>query len=194
MASGRDPAKLYPHDYVFKYTLIPFIPSSVTPNAVTIFRFIATPFVLWVLAVENFDLGIPLFLFVASTDALDGSLARIRDQITDWGTFYDPVADKLLISTTVLLIVIKYINIWLALIIIGLEAMIVYGGYQHRKETDKPTTANLYGKIKMFLQVLGVTFLLVSAAFGVDLFIEMSIGTFALAIVFAVISLYTYSL
>ena len=194
MASGRDPSKPYPHDYLFKYTFDQVIPDIVSPNAITILRFILTPFVIWLLAVENFDLGIPLFLFAAFTDALDGSIARLRDEVTDWGTFYDPVADKLLISTTVLLIVIKYINLWLALIIVGIEMMIIYGGYKHRQEGGKPTSANFYGKMKMMLQVLGVTFLLMAVWFGVDLFIPMSVGTFAVAIVFAVISLYTYSL
>jgi CDP-diacylglycerol--glycerol-3-phosphate 3-phosphatidyltransferase len=194
MASRRDPSKPYPHDYLFKYTFDLVIPDIVSPNAITILRFILTPFVIWLLAVENFDIGIPLFLFAAFTDALDGSIARLRDEVTDWGTFYDPVADKLLISTTVLLIVIKYINLWLALIIVGIELMIIYGGYKNRQENEKPIAANFYGKVKMMLQVLGVTFLLGAVWFGVDLFIPMSVGTFAVAIVFAIISLYTYSL
>lgn len=46
----------------------------------------------------------------------------------------------------------------------------------------------------MFLQVLGVTFLLIAVSAGVNLFLPLSIGTLSLAIVFAVISLYTYGI
>ena len=142
----------------------------------------------------NFDVGVPFFLFVAFTDALDGSVARVRKQITKWGTFYDPVADKLLIGSVVILIVMKYINVWFGLIIIAFEGMIALGGIVRKKNGDKIQSANIWGKIKMVLQVVGVTMLLVAVWLGIDLFIPISVGTLSLAIVFAVISLYTYSL
>ncbi len=187
----RDPHKLYPHDYVMKYTIIPLIPHAITPNMVTVFRMICTPFVLYFLYVERFDIGVPLFFFVALTDAIDGSLARLRNQVTDWGTFYDPVADKLLISTVVMLVVAKHINIIFALIILLIEVLIVVGGLI-RKSHGKITSANIFGKTKMCLQVIGVLFLLLSLWAGHDLFIPISTGTLSMAIVFGVISLFTY--
>lgn len=189
----RDPKKLFPHDHVMRYTLLPLIPKTVTPNMVTIFRMICTPFVLWFLYTENYDFGVPFFLFVALTDAIDGSMARLRNQITDWGTFYDPVADKILISSVVLLVVAQHVNIIFAAMIIFLEVLIVLGGYV-RKRSGKVTSANIFGKTKMCLQVLGVAFLLIALWAGFDLFIPVSVGTFSLAIVFAVISLFTYGL
>ena len=56
--------------------MLPLIPKWITPNQVTIFRFLATPFVVWVLAIEAYAWSIPLFVFVAFTDVIDGSLAR----------------------------------------------------------------------------------------------------------------------
>jgi CDP-diacylglycerol---glycerol-3-phosphate 3-phosphatidyltransferase len=176
-----------------RYTFIPLIPRAITPNMITVFRMICTPFVLYFLAISRFDIGVPLFFFVAFTDAIDGSLARLRNQITDWGTFYDPIADKLLISSTVLLIVAQHINLMFALVIIFIEVLIVLGGYI-RKRQGKVTSANVFGKTKMLLQVAGMTFLLVALWAGFDLFIPVSIGTLALAIVFAVISLFTYGI
>ena len=187
----RNPEQLYPHDHVMRYTVIPLIPRFVTPNMVTMFRIVLTPVVLWFLFQQQFSIGVPLFLFVAFTDAIDGSLARLRKNITDWGSFYDPVADKILIGSVLLLVLFQHVNIWLGLIIVTLEAMLVAGGLV-RKNSGKKVSANIYGKIKMILQVLGVMMLLVALWVGFDLFIPLSTGTLALAIVFAIISLFTY--
>lgn len=189
----RDPSRPFPHDYLMKYTLVLLVPKFITPNMVTVFRFLCTPFVLYFLAIENYGIGVPFFIVVALTDALDGSLARLRHQITEWGTFYDPIADKLLISSVVLLVVVKHVNLVFGLIIIFLEFLIIVGGY-FRKRNGKITSANIFGKTKMFLQVLGVGFLLIALWAGYDLFIPVSIGTLSLAIVFAVISLFTYGI
>ncbi|MEK7615271.1 MAG: CDP-alcohol phosphatidyltransferase family protein [Patescibacteria group bacterium] len=189
----RDPAKLFPHDYVMKYTFIPLIPRFVTPNMITIFRLLGTPIMIWFLLIENYTVAIPLFIFLALTDAIDGSLARLRHQITDWGTFYDPLADKILIGSVVLIVVAKHVNIVLALVILFMELVLILGGYI-RKRKGKVTSANIFGKTKMFLQVLGVIFLLIAIWAGYDLFIPISAGTLALAVVFAVISLFTYGL
>jgi CDP-diacylglycerol--glycerol-3-phosphate 3-phosphatidyltransferase len=189
----RDPSKWYPHDYLMRYTFIPLLPACVTPNMMTGLRFFLIPFVLYFLYMGNYDVGIPLFLFAAFTDALDGSLARVRKKITDWGTLYDPIADKLLISTVVLLIVVKHINIIFGLLIVMIESIIVFVGYL-RKNSGTVLPANVFGKTKMVLQVVGVSLLLIAVWAGIDLFIPLSIGTLSLAIVFAVISLFTYSL
>lgn len=189
----RDPTKLFPHDHIMRYTLLPLIPSFITPNMITIVRMFCAPIVLWFLFIENYEIGVPFFLLVAFTDAIDGSLARVRHQITEWGTFYDPVADKLLIGSVVLLVVAKHVNVVFTIIILLLEALIIFGGIL-RKKSGRMTGANIFGKTKMFLQVLGVSFLLIALWAGFDLFIPVSIGTLSLAIVFAVISLFTYGL
>jgi CDP-diacylglycerol--glycerol-3-phosphate 3-phosphatidyltransferase len=124
---------------------------------------------------------------------VDGSLARTRKQITAWGTFYDPVADKLLIGASVLLIVMQYINVYFGLLMLALELTIAACGIVRRRR-GTIASANVWGKTKMWLQVLGVTLLLIAVASGIQLFIPFSFATLSLAIVFAVISLYTYSL
>ncbi len=75
----------------------------------------------------------------------------------------------------------------------ALELLIVYGGYKHKKE-GRDVTANVFGKTKMFFQVLGVTLLLIALWAGANLFVDLSVGSLSLAIVFAVISLFTYGL
>ncbi|MFH1712189.1 MAG: CDP-alcohol phosphatidyltransferase family protein [Patescibacteria group bacterium] len=188
----RDPNKLFPHDYLLK-PLVFLIPQAVKPNHITVFRMIMTPVVLWLLLIENYQIGVPLFIFIALTDALDGSLARLRKQITAWGTFYDPVADKLLIGSVILLIVIKYVNPILAVALIAVELMIIVGGW-YKRHNGAVQSANIWGKIKMFLEVCGVMFLLISLWFGADIFVDISNGTLVLAVIFAIVSLLTYSL
>jgi len=160
---------------------------------ITLFRIACTPIMLWFLYSEQLFIGVPFFLFLALTDAIDGSVARIRKQITDWGTFYDPVADKVLIGSVVLVVVAQHVNLIFALLILLVEAILVFGGYLRRFK-GHVTSANVFGKTKMFLQVIGVLFLLIAVWSGMDLFIPVSIGTLSLAIVFAVISLFTYGL
>lgn len=190
--NNRDPKVPFPHDVLF-WPVLFLIPQFVRPNHVTVFRMILTPIVLITLFIENWAIGVPLFVFACFTDALDGSMARLRKQVTDWGTFYDPIADKMLIGSVVLLIVIRYVNPVIAIGIIVVELMIMVGGwYRRRRKNFQP--ANIWGKIKMILEFLGVLFLLISLWSGVDLFVDLSQGTLVLAIIFAIVSLLTYSL
>jgi CDP-diacylglycerol--glycerol-3-phosphate 3-phosphatidyltransferase len=189
----HEPVRLYPHDHLLRYSILPLVPKFVTPNMVTVVRIVLTPVVLWFLYVERFAIGVPLFWFVAFTDALDGSLARLRHQVTTWGTFYDPLADKLFIGSVVLLVVVEHVNMVFGLLIVLVESAIMLGAFVRRRR-GKIMRANFFGKTKMCLQVLGVTFLLIALWAGYDLFIPLSVGTLSLAIVFAVISLFTYGL
>ncbi len=189
----RDPAKPYPHDYLLAATILRLIPHWVLPNHVTIFRFVATPFVIWLVAADHLVAGIIAFVLVAFTDAIDGAMARTRKQITEWGSLYDPVADKVLIGAMVVVIVFEYVNWMLGVTVIAMEAAALLGGYIRLRRGGK-VQANLWGKIKMILECVGVTMLLIAVAFGVELFIPVSLGVFALAIVFAVVSLVTHGI
>lgn len=193
MAFERDPHKLFPHDVVFAKVVIPFIPSAITPNMVTILRLILTPAVLFFLVREQWAIGVPLFIFTAFTDAVDGSLARLRRQITPWGTFFDPVADKLLIGSVVLIFVAKYLGPVFALAVLSLEVLTILGGLWRRSK-GKITSANIFGKTKMCLQVLGVTALLFNVSTGLPFFFPLAVVSFSLAIAFAFVSILTYSL
>lgn len=184
----RDPNKLYFHDRLLSATILRLIPGFVLPNHVTIARFVLTPFVFVLIALDNFKWGVPLFLLAALTDALDGSLARTRGQVTKLGTILDPVADKILIGGTIFLVVLEHVNVWLGLVIILLELIFLIGGYiKLKKGLVHP--ANVWGKIKMTLEVVGVSAILIALWADVDVLFNISFATFALAVVFALISL-----
>ena len=85
------------------------------PNKLTIFRIILVP-IMVAISFINFDtniLGIPLnfiimdiiFIIGSLTDKLDGYLARKNNQITNFGKFLDPIADKILVISAMLILV-----------------------------------------------------------------------------------------
>lgn len=185
--------KLYPHDRVLERLLIRFIPEWLTPNQVTVLRFALIAPVAWLISREHWQIGIPLFLFAAFTDLVDGSLARLRKQITTWGTLADPAADKLLIGSVALLIVVKTLGATMAWTIVLVEVAIVCSGLIRRKK-QWAISANWAGKIKMLLQVIGVSALLLSQSLGIPILIPIGGAILWVAIFVAVVSFFTYSL
>lgn len=189
----RNPHQLFPHDHLMRVLVLPFVPPFVHPNHITILRFILTPLVLWFLIKEQYEVGVPLFLFTAFTDAVDGSLARVRKQVSEWGTIADPVADKILIGLVVLLFVIKHLGLFLGFLILFFELAIVAIAFLHKRRGEH-VSANIFGKVKMFLQVIGVMFLFISLWANFDLFHSASFAILTLAVLFAVLSLLSYGL
>lgn len=190
---GGQPIKLYFTDKIFSRTLLKLIPHKVRPNYLTAVRLVMVPWVALFIWLGNYWIGLILFLIAALTDALDGALARTRNQITAWGKLFDPLADKFLICTVVFVLVLKYVDFFTAWVIIILESVIVVAALLKKRDgTD--VQSNFWGKTKMILQVAGVVFLLLSLAFNLDALIPVSRGSFYMAIAFAIISLFTYSI
>ena len=183
--------KIFFHDKVLAATILKLIPRRVQPNHVTVFRFMATPVVMFLMISGRYHIGLWVFLLVAFTDAIDGSLARTRNQITDWGKIYDPLADKILIGSMVFIIVLRYVDFWTAIIIIGIEIIIIIAAWT-RKEKGQDIQANIWGKIKMNLQVLGVAILLLAVVFDWANLLPLASKTLYLAIAFAIVSLLTH--
>ncbi len=183
--------RIFWHDKIMAVTVLRLIPCSILPNHITIFRIIATPMVAILMFYGNYTIGLAAFLFVAFTDAIDGSLARVRNQVTEWGKVYDPLADKLLIGSMVFIIVLRYIDVLTSLIIVGLEFAFISAAWV-RKQEGRRIEANVWGKIKMLLQVLGVTALLFSVIYNLAALLPFASGFLYLAIAFAIVSLLTH--
>ena len=186
--------KLYFSDKILAKIFLPFIPRFIKPNHITVVRFLTTPIVLWFLWRGDYKLGLISFVLVAFTDALDGALARTRNQITDWGKMYDPLADKLLVCSVIYLIVMRYLNFKLALAIISLEIIIILSAVFKKSQGSEVIQANWWGKIKMICQVVAVSFLLIALIFHLPIFITISSVVFAAALFFGFMSLFTYSI
>ncbi|RLA89883.1 MAG: CDP-diacylglycerol--glycerol-3-phosphate 3-phosphatidyltransferase, partial [Deltaproteobacteria bacterium] len=96
------------------------------PNFLTILRILLTP-VLVILLLEG-RLSEALFVFIIAgvTDALDGLIARLYKQKTRLGAFLDPLADKLLLVTTYVILAVQgLVPSWLTVIVLSRDVLIV---------------------------------------------------------------------
>jgi CDP-diacylglycerol--glycerol-3-phosphate 3-phosphatidyltransferase len=185
--------QLYITDRILAKSLLRLIPRTVTPNQITIIRFIATPLVVGLLIGRYYQLGFSLFVLLALSDAVDGAMARTRDQITDWGKVYDPVADKLLVGSVMVVLMVRHLNIQLVAATLGLELFIIIMGL-FKKRQGKIIQANWWGKSKMILQCVGLGCLLLGIIFHVGWGIFMATLILLGALILGIISLFTYGL
>ena len=179
-------------DELLAATFLKFIPTSVKPNHLTVFRFITVPFVLILLWNEVYIGGIILFTISAFSDALDGAMARTRNQITDWGKVYDPLADKLLIGLSAMIVVGRELSLPLALTMIFLEIVIILISFWRKYIRGEEIKAKRVGKIKMILQSFGLGFLLLGIVTGVHVFVPLSLLLLLASLFFAVASIAVY--
>lgn len=140
------------------------------PNSLTVGRIFLVPLLVVVL-LTKFEgrqvLGLPVELVAAAifglaslTDWLDGYLARRRHQVTWMGQLLDPIADKLLISATLIsLVQLDLAPAWMVAIIIGREfAVTGLRSIAYARGVAMP--ASKLGKLKMFSQVVAILLLM----------------------------------
>ena len=97
-----------------------------------------------------------VFIAISFTDAIDGHLARSRNEITDLGKFLDPLADKILVCAALLALVeLQTFPSWVALIIIARE-FIVSGLRMVAASQGKVIAASYFGKSKTVLQICAI--------------------------------------
>lgn len=127
-------------------------------NSLTILRIFMTPVIAILLVYDLWRWGLTIFLLAGITDALDGFIARTRAQRTELGMILDPLADKLLLSSTfVTLVSLGQIPQWLFIIVISRD-LIVIGGFLVVYIANGKATVSVswMGKLTTGLQVLTV--------------------------------------
>jgi cardiolipin synthase (CMP-forming) len=98
------------------------------PNFLTLIRILTIPFFLVYLAYHRYGEALLVFIFGGITDFLDGLAARLMNQQTALGAYLDPVADKLLVFTSyVMLGLIGGIPTWLAVVVISRDVLLILG-------------------------------------------------------------------
>lgn len=150
--------KVTPIDKFLKYTILKFVPDFIYPNHLTVFRLLSVPFIIYFLLTGMHLWAVILFVISAFSDALDGALARTKSRITVWGIIYDPIADKLLISSVAIIAVSVYLSVKIAIAIVTIEIILIASVYLRFGGRIVP--AKTVGKIKMILQSFGLGFLL----------------------------------
>ena len=137
------------------------------PNKLTILRMIMiVPFVIVMLAGAAVPAGkwiaLTLFIVASLTDFVDGYLARKYNLVTNFGKFMDPLADKLLVCSALIVFVeLGYIPAWAVIIIIARE-FIVSGVRLIAADNGKVIAANMLGKIKTNAQMFMSIFMILN--------------------------------
>lgn len=175
-------------DRIIDKLFLGFIPYKVKPNHVTIVRFILIPIIYLLLKTNHFAIALIVFIIAASTDFIDGAMARTRNQITDLGKTIDPIADKLLIMSILLYIGFDYLVVKIFVIFIILEIISVLSGALLSFAIGRPTGANLYGKIKMALQCFSVGLFFLGVLINNLTIINLSLFLLAIALFFALLA------
>ncbi len=130
-------------------------------NRVTLMRIIFIPvFVGFLLTSELIKWGpiwaALIFTILAATDAVDGYLARSRNEVTNFGKLIDPLADKLLVTAAlVALVELGSLPAWIALIIISRE-FIVTGLRMIAVVEGRVIAAGSFGKLKTVMQIIAI--------------------------------------
>lgn len=132
------------------------------PNQITIVRILIIPVYMLLLAVLPQGLrwiAAILFVIACSTDWVDGRIARQRNQVTDFGKFMDPIADKLLVLAPMIFFTHQgVLNVW-AVILMVCREIIVSGFRLVAVGKGNVIAAGWTGKIKTAAQMLAVLLL-----------------------------------
>jgi CDP-diacylglycerol---glycerol-3-phosphate 3-phosphatidyltransferase len=145
------------------------------PNYLTLARIVIVPLLVVVLltpfaeqlfGISGYALAIAIFLAASLTDILDGYFARSRNQVSNLGKLLDPIADKLLVSAALIVLVEKHLApAWTVVVILGRE-FIVTGLRSIAATEGIVISAQTAGKIKMWAQCVAIVALLVAGATG----------------------------
>lgn len=163
-----------------------------TPNKLTVFRIILVPLMVIVslinIPVEFY--GIPLtfiimdiiFIIGSLTDKLDGYLARKNNQVTNFGKFLDPIADKILVISAMLILVdAERLPSWIPIIIITRELAV--SGYRliAVEQNGKVIAASVWGKLKTVTQMIAIALAFIDVnSFGAIFFKELDTVPFVI--------------
>ena len=133
-------------------------------NKLTLIRIILVPIFLVFIAYQGLPYGSVIatliFIIASVTDQLDGYIARSRNQVTNFGKFMDPLADKLLVTAALIsLVELQLVPAWAAIVIIARE-FAVSGLRTIAASEGLVIAASWWGKIKTVIQIIAIVLLL----------------------------------
>jgi CDP-diacylglycerol--glycerol-3-phosphate 3-phosphatidyltransferase len=149
------------------------------PNTLTLFRIVAVPLIIALMCIPNrFTCFLAAIIFSAAaiTDYFDGHLARRKGMVSDFGKVMDPLADKLLVSSALIMLsAVHWVPAWAVCVIIGRE-LAVTGLRNIMAQNERDLSASWLGKYKTGFQIAAIIPLLLHYRW---LTIDMhAIGTF----------------
>ena len=147
-----------------------------TPNKITITRFILTIILIAIMVFpyNSYNINIPylgntgfnvidlvgciIFIVASITDFIDGHLARKNNLVTDFGKFMDPLADKFLVNSSLIILAVQKSNLLPVLIVVLMNGrdIAVDGIKLISAKKGRTVAANIYGKLKTVFQMIAI--------------------------------------
>jgi len=138
------------------------------PNIFSYLRIILIPFIIYFLSkietVEYLFYALLIFMFASFTDFIDGWLARKLKQESEFGKFIDPIADKFLVISSLIAIIVidkdfHVIDSWMIVIIVGRDILITVMRWFAIKK-GRPLRTSRFGKFKTAFQMLSIVIII----------------------------------
>lgn len=166
------------------------------PNQLTFLRLAFIPFFIIAIKYGHYELALGILIAAAGSDGLDGLLARGLNQKTPLGAYLDPIADKLLLSSSYFVLALKTkIPWWLAILVLSRDVLILAAcavilltiGY-------RPFPPSIFGKATTFFEVLLVVVALVGASWPAHWLLTTKHAAGYCVAVFVILSWLHYSI
>ncbi len=169
------------------------------PNVLTVFRMVLIPVFVSLLFYQRFILALCVFILAGVTDGLDGLLARRFDQRSQLGTILDPIADKLMLVTSFVVLSMRSVfpqplpthlpvPFWVTVAVISRDVFILVGAAAINIVTGfRGFRPSLLGKINTTVQIVAIAAIIFAASvpFGTGYYLPTIYTT---VFVFAVLS------
>src|SRR5712692_5287214 len=166
------------------------------PNQLTFLRLGFLPFFIISILYEHYLWALMVLVVAGLTDGMDGLLARRLNQKTALGAYLDPIADKLLLSSSFLVLALKgKINWWLAILVFSRDVLILTAAAVILLVAGfRPFPPSVYGKLTTLTQMLLIVLVILAAATGNQLLEKVQAVFTYLVAAFTVFSGVHYSL
>lgn len=130
------------------------------PNILTIFRILLVPVFLYLITRDMYQVALVVFIVAGITDAVDGFIARRFNQRTELGANIDPLADKILLVSSYLILTVKgLVPLWLGVLVLLKDMVLVSGVFllrgSGRQVIIRPS---VFGKFTTFFQIITVVY------------------------------------
>ncbi len=145
------------------------------PNSLTILRILLIPFYIGLLIYGKYDQALIVLVVAGLTDALDGAIARVKNQYTRLGAVLDPLADKLLLTSGfITLSMIHLIPLWVTILVVSRDVILLLGtAVAHFTDSRVDLTPTFLGKGTTFLQLAYVVTVIFLSSRHIDLTIVL---------------------
>ena len=145
------------------------------PNILTAIRFLLIPIFGYFLNIEQYYIAVLLFLIGGITDVLDGYIARKFNLITSFGKLADPLADKLMqITALVLLTTKEMIPPVILIIVVAKEAFMAAGSILLYRQDKVVVSASWYGKLATVVFYFAIVMIIFKGPFN-QIFIVLAV-------------------